>query len=299
MFRRIWSLAAAGITCSAFAQAPFKLSLAPQEPQSVYALPAPTAEDAGVNAGGVNLNMKLNYISDYVYRGVDQADFVATALGDPSKDLNAFQFEGELKFDLGKLPHPFVGVFINAFDSDPVSNFQEIRPILGAEWSIRPIVFAFGHNAYLFPDRDDLDTGEVWGRITFDDAAILRNDEPLLSPYVLAAYDYDNYKGWYLEAGVKHDFHVENTGLTLTPVAGIAYVIGHSAFAGEDPEEDTGLQHYQVGLIGKYSLNLLLNIPPRYGQWSFNGYIYYTDGIDNDLRADTQLRGGAGIEFSY
>ena len=32
----------------------------------------------------------------------------------------------------------------------------------------------------------------------------------------VAAYDYDNYKGWYFELGVSHDFPIENTGITLT-----------------------------------------------------------------------------------
>ena len=63
--------------------------------------------------------------------------------------------------------------------------------------------------------------------------------------------------------------------------------------------KDTGPQHYEAGLTGRYSLNQILNIPQRYGQWSINGYIFYSDGLSNKLRADTQLWGGAGIQFSY
>ena len=43
----------------------------------------------------------------------------------------------------------------------------------------------------------------------------------------------------------------------------------------------------------------LLNIPRRYGDWRLKGYLFYTDGIEDELRADTQLWGGMGIQFSY
>ena len=65
-----------------------------------------------------------------------------------------------------------------------------------------------------------------------------------------------------------------------------------------DPSEN-GFQHYDLGLVGTYSLNTLLNIPRRYGQWSLTGYLYYTDGLDNDLTASTQIWGGGGITFRY
>jgi hypothetical protein len=64
-------------------------------------------------------------------------------------------------------------------------------------------------------------------------------------------------------------------------------------------DEPSGFQHYDVGLIGTYSLNHLLNVSQRYGEWSLKGYLFYTDNIDEDLRADTQLWGGVGIGFRY
>ena len=266
---------------------------------TVYAPPTPPTEAEGANTGGINLNLKVTYLSDYIYRGIDRTQFVGLATGEGELEEKAnFQFEGAITFDLGKLPHPFIGVFVNVLDEDPVSTFQEIRPTVGAELYLRPFIFAGGNNTYLFPDRDELNTAEFWGRITLDDAAILRNDEPLLSPYVYAAYDYDLYRGWYLEAGVSHDFVVEGTGITLTAQAAIAYVYKHGAFEG-DTGEDSGLHHYQLGLVGRYSLNELFNIPARFGELSFNGYMYYADGIDEELREDTGLWGGGGIELRY
>jgi hypothetical protein len=311
MWRRTtWWSAAVGVALGGIATAgsqaraqdevqPVKLSLqpAPAADESVYALPVPATEDQGINQGGVNLHMTITYLTDYVYRGVDQSQALNPGAEFGEENAANFQFHGTMTFNLGQVPHPFIGVFANVLESDPVSNFQEVRPFFGAEWSIRPFVFAAGSNQYTYPDRGDLDTAEVWGRITLDDAAVFRLDDPILSPYIFAAYDYDRYHGWYVEAGVKHDFVLEDTGITLTALANVAYIYKHDVF--EMPEQDQGFQHYEFGLIGRYSLNLLLNIPQRYGRWSLNGYIFYTDGIHDDLNADTELWGGAGVEFTY
>ena len=115
---------------------------------------------------------------------------------------------------------------------------------------------------------------------------------------VFGAYDYDNFEGWYLEAGVSHDFHIENTGITITLLGNVSYVYNHEFFIGPTGE-DRGFQHWEVGAVGRYNLNQLLNIPQRYGTWTLNGYVFYSDGIDKDLRADTELWGGAGIQLRY
>ena len=41
-------------------------------PETVYAEPGPPREDQGVNAGGVNLDLRVSYLTDYVYRGMNQ-----------------------------------------------------------------------------------------------------------------------------------------------------------------------------------------------------------------------------------
>ena len=86
--------------------------------------------------------------------------------------------------------------------------------------------------------------------------------------------------------------------LTLTFVADVAFVAGHPQFTFAN-EEDGGFQHYDVGVIGSYNLNTLFNISRRYGTFNFEGYLWYTDGIDDDLLSDTQLWGGAGIQLTY
>ena len=310
MTRRIWSLFAAvaglaGLThaqeatqggpAPAVAANPIKLTL--QQEPSVYALPAPQREDEGINQGGINLDITVAYFNDYVYRGVERAAFIAAATNSEAGNAN-FQFDGTLEMNLGKLPHPFIGVFANVLDTDEISNFQEVRPVFGVEWAIRPVILVLGNNTYVFPDRSELNTSEAFVKLTLDDAAVLRRDEPILMPYIYAAYDYDNYEGWYIESGVSHDFIIEDTGITITALANVAYVLDHGAFVGPTGE-DSGFQHWEVGLIGKYSLNNLLNIPLRYGRWSLNGYVFYTDALDHELRADSKLWGGAGVQLRY
>lgn len=259
---------------------------------SVYAPPAPPSPEEGVNLGGVNIELRVNYLTDYIYRGIEILEVPA------SEDKANLQFEGKLNWNLGKLPSPFIGIFTNVAELDPVSEFQEIRPFFGFDLDLRPFTLTFGNNTYLYPDRDDMNTAEVWGRITLDDSWLFSTRKPLLSPYVMAAYDYDNYDGWYLEAGVSHEIELEEIGVTLEFYGHVAYVHEFSLFS-LTPGEDSGFQHYQVGVIGKYSLNKLLNTSERYGSWHLIGYLNYTDGIDEDLRAEEQLWGGAAIGFRY
>ncbi|MCY2950937.1 MAG: hypothetical protein NTU53_03050 [Planctomycetota bacterium] len=318
MSRKAWpvALAAIGLAANVYAQDPtpatpddptpfklpdhqdpnpLKLAEAPAD-QSVYALPTGTSPDQGINLGGVNIDMTITYLTDYLYRGVNVGEQLNPGTGVSNAN---FQFNGTLIWNLGpKLPHPFIGIFTNVLSSDSISNFQEVRPFFGAEWRIRPFIIAGGNNSYTYPDRSNKDTNEVFLKITLDDSVLLHSDQPVFSPYVYAAYDYDLYDGWYVEAGIKHDFVFEKLGLVVTPVLNIAYVANNAFFAGFTGK-DTGFQHYDVGATFKYSLNLLLNIPQRYGQWSVNGYLFYSDSISDKLNADTTIWGGVGIGFAY
>jgi hypothetical protein len=283
---------------SQFFNKPIKLAMEP-DTESVYAPPVAPREEEGINQGAVNLDLTVRYMTDYVYRGIDYGETIpGTTFGGGAEDAPNLQFDGRILFDLGKLPHPYVGIFVNVYDSDPISRFQTVRPFFGLEWNIRPLTIDVGHQNFIYPERDDSSTAEVYGKITFDDSWLFRTEKPLLSPYVYAAYDYDLYNGYYLEGGVSHDFAIEDTGIVLTALADVAYVRGQQIYLLEGTD-DTGFQHYDLGLIGRYSLNTLLNIPKRYGDFSLEGYIYYTDSLDSQLRADTQIWGGVGIRFQY
>lgn len=273
--------------------------------ESIYAPPAVTAADEGVNEGGVNVDLKVTYFSDYVFRGIDRSETGAT------DDSGNGQFDAALRWDLGRYPDFFLGVFTNINDDDPISRFQEIRPYLGLELTVRPLIISGGNTFYIYPDRDDSNTAEVFASIMLDDSYFLRTDDPILSPYVMAAWDYDRGNGLYVEAGVRHDFEIEDTPLVVSPIARVSYVMDHKLFraggiSASDPAfgigttgPDSGFQHYDLGLEITYTLNQVLNIPARLGRLDLKGYLFYTDGIDDELRADTEFYGGVGIGFHY
>jgi hypothetical protein len=276
------------------------------EVESVYAPPEPPRENEGANEGGVKLNLNAGLLTDYIFRGIDRSE------SGGSEDSPNLQIDTNLSFDLGKWPHPFIGVFVNIYDSDAQSRFQEIRPYFGLDWNLRPFLFTFGNNSYIYPDRDHFNTSEIFGKVLLDDSYFFRTDKPVFNAYLFGAYDYDKYHGFYLEFGMSHDFVIEDTPIMLTPVGQIAYVNDFQMFrpvlgATADPAFDfnplgpsaTGFQHYQVGLIMTYALNETFNIPRRYGVFDLKAYLMYTDGIDHKLRADTEIWGGVGIAFSY
>lgn len=309
---------AKGSAPAAAGQAPVASEIRPlrlmQDVESIYDVEAPPAEDVGLNAGGVNFDLRVSYLTDYVFRGIDRGEGnggfrddegnpVVFDSDEPdfepgAEDAANLQVDARLKFDLGRAPSPFGGLFANVYNDDPISRFQEIRPYFGVEWMLRPLVLAAGHTTYIFPEREEVNTAEVWASITLDDSTLFNSERPLLAPYVFAAYDYDLYDGFYLEAGVQHEIAIEDTPMTLTFIADVSFVIDNPQFTFAN-EEDTGFQHYDVGLVGRYNLNTLFNISRRYGTFHLEGYLWYTDGIENDLLSDTQLWGGAGLGFRY
>ena len=99
------------------------MALSVPEPESIYPPPSAAREDEGENQGAMHYRLEVSFLNRYVYRGMDQ-----TPAGTRSE--NALQFNGTAELNLGNLPHPFVGLFSNIFDHDPVSRFEEIRPLL-------------------------------------------------------------------------------------------------------------------------------------------------------------------------
>ena len=270
---------------------PVRLAIIDQ-PESVYPQVVAQEPPEPLNAGSVHFDLNVSYLTRYVFRGVDQTTL-------PNRSENSLQFNGTAEFDLGKLPHPFVGLFVNVFNQDPIARFEEVRPIVGLAWTIKPLTIDFAYQSFIFPNRKNLDTQEVWTSITLDDSRFWNTDRPVFTPYIFGAYDFERYFGFYIEGGVKHDFVIEDTGLTLTPSASIAYVATDRYFLLAPRQTDTGFQHYEVGLTLSYSLNNVLNIPARFGQWRLKGYLFDDQRINNHLRSDTRLFGGGGLEFSY
>src|SRR4051812_12770621 len=120
----------AALSLAPFASAQsFNLELQPA-PESIYAPPAPSSDNSGVNEGGVHLDVAVRYLTDYVYRGVDRGELIGTNQILPSDSVSVtplartgnedspnLQLNEKISFDLGKLPHPYVALFVNVFDS--------------------------------------------------------------------------------------------------------------------------------------------------------------------------------------
>ncbi len=271
------------------------LASAQAVPESVYPPPEPdmSSDTPRDLQTGFRFRLDATYLTDYVWRGIERFD------AGRHEDEGNEQFNTKIGFDLGKLPHPYIGLFVNVAENDPISNFEEVRPEIGFDWPVRPLTISAGYTSYIFPDRSDSDTNEVFLRLALDDSSLFHAERPVFHPYILAAYDFDLYQGLYLEAGIDHTLPIENTGLVFIANAHAAYVNGHDLFAFNPEKTNSGFQHWQIGVTAKYTLNTLLNIPDRFGQISLNGYINYTDSIDDDLLAADQLWGGAGITLEF
>lgn len=280
-----------GLASVGMAQEP--QSSPPPEFESVYAPPRPPSQEEGVNQGGVHLSLDATYSTDYIYRGREILEPTGP------EDSPNYQLGTEVSFDLGKMPHPFFGIFSNVAEKDQLSRIQEIRPYAGASWTLRPLTLTGGGTAYIFPDRSDMNTSEGFAKLALDDGYFNERREPFLSPYVMVAYDFDKYDGWYAETGVSHAFKFDEIGLTLTVHGALGFVAGNEQYRTTGYTTDTGFQHFEVGLTGAYGLNTLLNIPRRYGDWSLVGFVNFSDGIDRHLDASTQIWGGGGLRFEY
>jgi hypothetical protein len=265
------------------------------EDETVYAPPKPIAPEQGTNQGGVNFNLEALLLTNYVYRGVDYSDVP----GASGSDLN-FLADAKMSFDLGpRAPHPYLAVLANVFNPDNVSRFQEVFGAVGADWTLKPVTFTAAVQTYTYPERDEANTAEAFGQVLLDDSRLFRADKPVLNPYIAAAYDYELNDGWYIEAGISHDFVFEDISLTVTPIARIAYTIGWEQQFIFVADPGTGWQHYDVGLQLQYKLNSLLNLSPRLGLWYIKGQVFYTEHLASSTVGHTVTWGGGGIGFEY
>ncbi|MCS7032610.1 MAG: hypothetical protein NZ561_01290, partial [Phycisphaerae bacterium] len=204
-----------------------------EPPESVYAPPSPPGEGEGINEGAVRLSFDVSYFTDYIWRGIERFEFDPRFPRDPQSPAPVLQREKEdaanvqlnvrVQWDLGKLPSPFVQAFVDAAEDTAQgdSSFREIRPTVGFDWNVRPFLLTFGNTNYIFPEGDfDAngvpESGEAFVRVEIDDSYFLSLERPLLRPYVLCAYDYDAFDGFYLEAGLRHVLQIEDTPLTLS-----------------------------------------------------------------------------------
>jgi len=298
--------------CAVAAAAP--AALGQQQLESVYAPPELPVDNEGVNEGAVHFELGISYFTDYVFRGVERFEVPG------SEDSLNLQLDAKLSFDLGKLPHPYVAAFVNVAADDVVSNFQEIRPTVGFDWTIKPLVISGGFTSYIYPNRNEQETSEVFVGIALDDR-ILVGGQSIPVPYAMAAYDFDLYDGLYLEAGLRYRLAFDDIGLVLTANGSVAYLSGYNstityadngnnvtipgAFSrglpadGNNTDTLNGFQHWQIGVTAEYSLNKLFSVSTRYGEWSLRGSVYYTEDMDREIAGTNQIWGGGGIVLRF
>ncbi len=269
--------------------------------ESVYAPPEPVTANEGTNQGGVSFKLDVMYLSDYVYRGVDYTEVVDPATKAAGhEDALDVHSDFAMQFDLGeRVPHPFIRASVNLFDTDPVSQFQEIRSAIGSDLTLQPVTFTLAAQNYTLPQREDVESSEVYGQILLNDSRIFHSDEPVFSPYVLGAYDYDINDGWYIEVGASHDFVFEDLFLTIRPVFRIAYTVGWQQQFAFNVDDGTGWQHVEYGVEADYKLNSLLNISKRWGEWNLRAKLMHTDHLASKTVGSTQTWGGLGIGMEY
>ena len=48
-----------------------------------------------------------------------------------------------------------------------------------------------------------------------------------------------------------------------------------------------------------YSLNTLLNVSSRYGEFDVKGFVYYDERLSSNITANDVAWGGVGLAFKY
>lgn len=284
-------LVAASLAAAQEPAEPTQGGLLSDVPETVYDNPPIRRPGEGFNDGAATLDLRVIYLTDYVFRGFEPVE------PDTAEDAANVGVRAQLAFDLGRLPDPFVAIRTNTAEGDEISNFQVIRPVVGFTGSNDYGRIVLAHQSFTYPDRDRLDTSEIVLDVQLNDAELFGDEGVWLGPYAFVAYDYDAFEGIYAEVGIRRPLRPDAAGsFSIGYEAHVAYIDGLESLFGGDGE---GFAHYQFGLRARYDLNELLNLSRRFGQWSLEGEVHYTDGLDDDLASETQVWGGGGIVFRY
>src|SRR5439155_23725461 len=113
LMRRMWWMAVVMVVFAAAPASAADRTGAPVD-ESVYAPPTTPTETEWSNTGGVNIDVDVRYLTDYIYRGIDHSEVGG------HEDAPNLQLDEKVSFNLGKAPHPFVGVFVNVYASDSI-----------------------------------------------------------------------------------------------------------------------------------------------------------------------------------
>lgn len=222
---------------------------------------------ASASAAEVTVGADVN--SAYVWRGITFNDgFVVQ----PSVDVagpGGFGFNVWGNFDLDKYE---VGGETVVDSGD----FSEVDLTLSYAIPVEGFDLGIGLIEYLFPGAEG-STREVYVEAGYD----------LGSGFgigAFVAYDFDEVDDVYGNISLTYGYEVdENLSFELGALIGAA---GEDASAGED----SGLHEWQVSLSAAYALNDATEL---------GAFIAYTDAVDDDVLADTDVNAYGGISLYY
>jgi uncharacterized protein (TIGR02001 family) len=148
----------------------------------------------------------------------------------------------------------------------------------GEEWNIQEIDYTL---SYGFTPYDGLDLEVGWIRYDFPGTGLDSTHEVYvsatasnlpLSPALTAYYDYDEVDGFYLTAGLSHEFELrEDLTLGLEAAVGFGDSDYNLAYFGVD---DTALSDVALTVTLGYAINEHVSV---------SGYVRYTEILDSTL----------------
>lgn len=155
-------------------------------------------------------------------------------------------------------------------ESDPdIKSFDEFDPRFFWQKDFDIVTLDLGHRWYFYSENNSRlqDSAEFYGVADVD---------VITHPYLLTAYDYDAYKGWYLESGIRQPvpLGLGNENNLIIPFAKIG--LGYGLSDGKYPiYEDNGITFYQTGIETEFPLTKNLFLKPGLN------YIGKVDGNTN------------------
>lgn len=216
---------------------------------------AAAGEEAGTNAvettesGGLSVEVSVDLLSDYIWRGTICSDNPVwqpgVTLGYDAGDLGAVSVNIWSSFDLthrrGTATH-----------SRRSCGAQELDYTLAYANAVGPVGFEAGHIWYTFPNNNGHSNQELYGTVSYE------ND--LVTPSASAYWDYTDSadtdpSAVYFAFALSRDFEPVD-GLTLTPKAELGF--GDHAYV--DSAGGTELTDQTLGVAAAYAVTDWLSV---------------------------------------
>ncbi|MEM8874465.1 MAG: hypothetical protein AAGD32_09415 [Planctomycetota bacterium] len=255
--------------------------------RTIYGAPRAVPEQSTPTLD-IEFELFAGWASDYVFRGIELLEPTG------QEDSSVYPMRARVELMPGEPVSVFAELFAVAGESDPFDGFGTYQPSVGVTLSPDDgLRLTLGHTTFLYPTVD-LDTNEIFATAEVD---LLRSGDgaAFTTVFALGTYDYDRFDGVYGEVGLTTRLPGLDSDV-LRFEAAIAVIDSYDELFGGD---GSGLQHYRVGLVSEIELNELLNVSRQRGRVFLDSELFYTDGIEGGLRAETQLWGGVGLRISY